>query len=377
MEAIPKLMIEEDNIFLDAVPTAIEIKEAVFSMNSKSAPGFIPKGLNSNFLFLLPKNQGARIAEQFRPIGLANFIFKIFIRIITTRISSLIIRLISSQQSAFIKGRNIHDKIVLASEMISELNIKIRGGNVGLKLDITQAFDSLSWEFLFEVLRRFGFSEVGINWIRKIFESGMISMLVNGGPCGFFGVGRGIIQDDIFIFCNGHKKSLDNLMNLLNKYQLSSGQIVNRNKSKCFVCGISDTRRNGIADYLQMRLSELPNIYLGVILCPGRVKTYQVWGMVELMQKMLAGLKCVITEINNNKRWIVAYGKSISVWKDEWIKDYDFIERYAEDQFVPSNINLKVADLIVDGVWKIPIQIFNYFEKNEVPTIGDGPDKLI
>ncbi|XP_026410486.1 uncharacterized protein LOC113305686 [Papaver somniferum] len=121
MEEIPKILTEEDNNFLDVVPTAIEIKEAVFSMNAKSAPGsdgfpdsfykfarsiisaelietiqycwshkFIPIGLNSNFLFILPKSQGARRAEQFRPIGLENFIFKIFTKIITTRISSLI-----------------------------------------------------------------------------------------------------------------------------------------------------------------------------------------------------------------------------------------------------------------------------------------------
>ncbi|XP_026383925.1 uncharacterized protein LOC113279446 [Papaver somniferum] len=142
--------------------------------------------MNSNFLFLLPKTQGAKKAEQFRPMGLANFNFKIITRIITTRLSTMIEKMISMQQGAFVKGRNTQDKIVVASKMINELNIKRRGGNVGMKLDITQAYDSLSWNFLFEVLRRFGFSECGINWLRKLFESAKISVLVNGGPCGFF-----------------------------------------------------------------------------------------------------------------------------------------------------------------------------------------------
>ncbi|XP_026442772.1 uncharacterized protein LOC113342431 [Papaver somniferum] len=93
--------------------------------------------------------------------------------------------MISEQQGAFIKGINIHEKIVLASELVNEIDIKWRGGNVGLKIDITQAYDSLSWNFLFEVLRRFGFSELGIQWLKKIFESSRISVLVNGGPCGF------------------------------------------------------------------------------------------------------------------------------------------------------------------------------------------------
>ncbi|XP_026431278.1 uncharacterized protein LOC113328346 [Papaver somniferum] len=62
---------------------------------------------------------------------------------------------------------------------------------------------------------------------------------------------------------------------------------------------------------------------------------------------------------------------------DKWINDYALIERHAEDQFVQRNKNLKVADLIVDGVWQIPAQMFNFFEKNEIPAIGEGPDKLI
>ncbi|XP_026398834.1 uncharacterized protein LOC113294667 [Papaver somniferum] len=176
---------------------------------------------------------------------------------------------------------------------------------------------------------------MGINWLWKIFDSAKISVLVNGGPCGFFGVGRGLRQgvplspilfvlaeeilsrninelvqmgkmqamvnrggfqpthlifaDDIFIFCNGQKKSLENLMDLLMEYQKSSGQEMNKAKSKFFVGGVSYIRRNVIAQALQMQLSTFPEKYLGVILNPGRVKSHQVWGMVEMMQKMLAG----------------------------------------------------------------------------------------
>ncbi|XP_026399466.1 uncharacterized protein LOC113295339 [Papaver somniferum] len=239
-------------------------------------------------------------------------------------------RMISVQQGAFIKGMNMHEKIVLASEL--ELNIKRRGGNVGLKMDITQAYDSLSWKFLFEVLRRFGFS-VGIQWLKKIFESARISVLVNAGPCGFFGVGRGLIQgdplspimfvlaeevlsrnisklvqmgkiqtmvnrggcqpihlmfaDDIFIFCSGHKRTLENLIELLYKYQISSGQVVNKANNKCFVGGVSTARQKNIAEQMQMELSHFTDKYLGVILNQGRAKSHQVWGIVEMMHKIM------------------------------------------------------------------------------------------
>ncbi|XP_026452091.1 uncharacterized protein LOC113352493 [Papaver somniferum] len=244
-------------------------------------------------------------------------------------------KVISSPQGAFIKGRNIQEKIVLTSELVNELDTKRRGGNVGLKLDITQDFDSMIWEFIFKTLKHFGFSEVGINWLKTIFESARISVLVNGGPFGFFDVRRGLRQgeplslilfliaeevlsinitkmvqegiikemvnrngcqpshlmfvDDIFIFFIGNKRYLDNIMNLLMRYQAASWQTVNRAKSKCFVGGVTEDRRHAIDENMQMKISEFPEKYLGLMLIPGRVKSVHVWGMVEMLQKQLAG----------------------------------------------------------------------------------------
>ncbi|XP_026397020.1 uncharacterized protein LOC113291738 [Papaver somniferum] len=237
-DPIPKVITDEYNALMDALPSAQEIKDVVF------------------------------------------------LWIQTALLDLMVFQVISSQQGAFIKGRNIQEKIVLASESVNEIDTKRRGSNVGLKLDVTQAFDSMSWEFIFETLKHFGFSQVGINWLKIIFESARISVLVNGGPFGLFEVRRGLRQgdplspilfviaeevlsrnltkmiqegliqtmvnrngchpshlmfvDDIFIFCNGHKRTLDNLMGLLMRYQAASGQTVNREKSKCFVGGVTE-----------------------------------------------------------------------------------------------------------------------------------------
>ncbi|XP_026419629.1 uncharacterized protein LOC113315582 [Papaver somniferum] len=227
LEVIPNVVTEEDQQMLDAIPDAEEIKSTIFSMDPDSSPRpdgfsgcfyrdcwsiihhdviqavqfcwrrqFIPKGLNSNFLVLLPKTGGAKTPNQFRPIGLSNVSFKIFTKIINTRLSSLLPKLISPQQVAYIKGRSIQEQIMLALEMVNEIKKKRRDGNVGLKLEISQAYDSVSWDFLFKGLSKYGFSNSWCHWLKVLFESSRISVMVNGGPHGFFSVGRVLTQGD-------------------------------------------------------------------------------------------------------------------------------------------------------------------------------------
>ncbi|XP_026378818.1 uncharacterized protein LOC113273289 [Papaver somniferum] len=163
---------------------------------------FIPKGMNSSFLVLLPKNQGAKAANQFRPTGLSNVVFKIFTKLITSRMCGLMKKLISSQQAAYVHGRSIHEQVMLASELVNEMKFKRRGGNVGIKLDISQAYDTVSWEFLIKVIRKYGFSSAWCEWLITLFRSARISVMVNGGPCGFFQVERGLRQGDPYLqFC--------------------------------------------------------------------------------------------------------------------------------------------------------------------------------
>ncbi|XP_026448651.1 uncharacterized protein LOC113348947 [Papaver somniferum] len=144
----------------------------------------------------LLETQAAKTANQFKPIGLSNVIFKIFTKIITSRMSELMKKLISPQQVAYVKGRTIHEQVILASELVNEMKFKRRGGNISMKLDISQDYDTVSWEFLIKVLKKYCFSNDWCEWIITLFKSARISVLVNGGPCGFFKVERGLRQGD-------------------------------------------------------------------------------------------------------------------------------------------------------------------------------------
>ncbi|XP_026443633.1 uncharacterized protein LOC113343717 [Papaver somniferum] len=224
-------------------------------------------------------------------------------------------KLISEEQVAFMKGRNIHENIALASELINEINMTRKHGNVGLKLDIAQAFDTVSWEFIAEVFRQYGFSENWCSWILNILHSARISVMINGSPEGFFSITRGLRQgdplsplifvliedilsrnlsklfarrsmhtmvskkggapthllfaDDILIFCRGNLLSLQNLMYMLGMYQRASGQSVNRTKRKLYYGGGHGSRATAISNYLGMGRALFPDMYLGIQSKPG------------------------------------------------------------------------------------------------------------
>ncbi|KAJ4972269.1 hypothetical protein NE237_005368 [Protea cynaroides] len=64
------------------------------------------------------------------------------------RLSLLLPKIISEEQGAFIKGRNISKNISLAYELMLDLDRKVLGYNVIIKLDMLKAYDRLGWDFI-------------------------------------------------------------------------------------------------------------------------------------------------------------------------------------------------------------------------------------
>ncbi|XP_026433619.1 uncharacterized protein LOC113331049 [Papaver somniferum] len=255
---------QEESQTIDSIPSYEEIK---------TTEKFILNGINSSMLVLFPKVRGANSLKDFCPIGLSNFFFKIFTKILATRLGEVLGRIVYEEQVAFMKGMSIHKNIILASKMINELHIKRKFGYVCLKLDITRAFDTVSWNFILEVFRRYSFSKNWCSWIWKIPISARISVLVNGSQEGYFTINRGLSQgdslsplvfvliEDIFsrnitkLFKEGNMKSLRNLVDLLGSYHRVSGQTLSRLKSKVYYGGGSSNRRRTIADFLGMSIA--------------------------------------------------------------------------------------------------------------------------
>ncbi|XP_071905753.1 uncharacterized protein [Coffea arabica] len=156
---IPPMVTREESTLLAEVPDMEEVQRLVFDMDGESAIG--PDGFTSKFftftwdiiaqdvhrvvvsffcgselprfitftsIVLLPKVSNPQDFSKFRPISLCNFFNKLLSRISVGRLASVVPRIITPEQTGFVKGRSIIDNYFLAQELIADIGKKARGG---------------------------------------------------------------------------------------------------------------------------------------------------------------------------------------------------------------------------------------------------------
>eukprot|EP00253_Pinus_taeda_P033133 PITA_33133 len=125
VEAAMKLMVKEKSpgpdgwtielflFFFDQIGS--EITDVVEESRQK---GEVYRPFNSTFIALIPKKDDPETFEDFRPISLCNCIYKIIAKVIALRIFPILSRNISMEQFGFLDGRQIHEAIGVAQEVI-------------------------------------------------------------------------------------------------------------------------------------------------------------------------------------------------------------------------------------------------------------------
>jgi hypothetical protein len=106
--------------------------------------------VNDALLVLLPKSTEAITVKDFCPISLIHVIGKLVSKVLSNNLAPRLSELVRVNQSAFVKGRAIHDSFKMVQLSAKLLHTR-RKPSMLLKIDIAQAFDSVAWPFLLEV----------------------------------------------------------------------------------------------------------------------------------------------------------------------------------------------------------------------------------
>ena len=100
----------------------------------------------------IPKGDKPRhFLKNWRSITLLNVIYKIASGCIANRLKSVLPKLISSDQTGFISGRYIGENTRLIYDIMDHVDKEYIPGLL-LIVDFEKAFDSISWEFIADVL---------------------------------------------------------------------------------------------------------------------------------------------------------------------------------------------------------------------------------
>jgi hypothetical protein len=151
--------------------------------------------INYGIITLLPKKADASTIQQYQPICLLNYIYKLLTKTLTIRLERVAEKLIHSNQSAFMKGRNIMSGIMILHEVLHEAKRKNRIGII-LKLDFEKAYDKVKWSFLFECLAARGFCPKWCSWIEQVVSGGTVSVKLNDLVGPYITSHKGVRQGD-------------------------------------------------------------------------------------------------------------------------------------------------------------------------------------
>ena len=253
---------EEDATMVDRPITKKDIEEILRKMENNKSPGNdgIPKEFYLLFLdyiadyliecyntsleegeltasqrqavITLVQKPGKDISliKSWRPISLLNVDVKILSKILANRIQSMLYKIIGPEQNAFVPKRYIGDTVRLITDILYETDKqKIPGILFGA--DFAAAFDSVDHIFMFEVLKKYGFSEKFIKWVQILHTNIESSVTNNGYTTGYFQIERGTRQGDplapyLFIIV------IEVLVNMVKQNYKIKGIIINKTEFK-------------------------------------------------------------------------------------------------------------------------------------------------
>ena len=142
--------------------------------------GKLSDGQRLSTITLLPKEGKDKLKiENWRPITLTNCDVKIFTKLLSKRVSSVLHKIIIPTQTAYIPGRQVADNLRLL-EMYRSHCERIEEEAILVSLDAKKAFDSVNHKYMYKTLKAYGFSDEFIQLVQMLYNDLKADILVNG-----------------------------------------------------------------------------------------------------------------------------------------------------------------------------------------------------
>ena len=155
--------------------------------------GNLPRSFRRAIISLIPKKGDLADITNWRPVSLLNVDYKIFAKTLANRLKQCIGSIILEDQTYCIPGRTIYDNVILIRDIIHYAN----SSDVPLaliNLDQKKAFDNVSHEYLFHIMKTMGFGDSFISNVKLLYCQAESLVKVCGSLTAPFSFQKGIRQ---------------------------------------------------------------------------------------------------------------------------------------------------------------------------------------
>lgn len=121
------------------------------------------------------------------PIACCNVLYKCIInKMICNKLKHVLPDLISENQDAFVHERYIVHNIIVCQDLVRHYGRKNIGASCIMKLDMQNAYVSIDWNFLNEMLKALKFPDDFIHLVITCVRTLRFSWMINSSLNGFF-----------------------------------------------------------------------------------------------------------------------------------------------------------------------------------------------
>ena len=143
-------------------PTLLE------SFQESIREGKLSHSQKQGVITLLDKNKDRTLLKNWRPISLLNVYYKILSKTLAIRLTKVLPSLIMQQDlTGYVKDRYIGENIRVLQDVL-QYTVDQNIPGVLLVLDFEKAFDSVEWNFMLSVLKKFNFSNISGKSIQEL-----------------------------------------------------------------------------------------------------------------------------------------------------------------------------------------------------------------